>query len=45
MKGSSLLLGAALMWLVSGEFYDVQGFHVICLHELCAPGEAGILIP
>ena len=35
--GSLLLLGASLVTAALGEFYGIQGFNVICLHELCKP--------
>ncbi len=33
--GALLLLGAAFVSALLGEFYGLQGFKVICLHELC----------
>jgi uncharacterized membrane protein len=35
--GASLLLAASLVSAVLGEFFGIQGFQVICLHELCKP--------
>jgi Predicted membrane protein (DUF2142) len=36
-SGGALLLAASLVFLVLGEFYGIEGFHVICLHPLCRP--------
>jgi hypothetical protein len=36
--GAALVLALAFMFVVLGEFYGIQGFHVICLHDMCKPG-------
>jgi uncharacterized membrane protein len=36
--GASLLLLMAFGSAMLGEFFGVQGFRVICLHDLCKPG-------
>jgi uncharacterized membrane protein len=35
--GAVLMLALSATFVVLGEFFAVQGFHVICLHDLCNP--------
>jgi uncharacterized membrane protein len=35
--GASLLLIASLAFVVLGEYFAIQGFHIICLHDACKP--------